>query len=209
MTGRQRSKATGMSRQPSRMQLLIFSEGLKTESLYLTNWHRLYRDRVIISIAPHEHTTPYELAESAAKQRRSDLREEKRGRGAAYDQYWCIFDVDEHPRIPEAIELARANSINVALSSPCVELWFLIHFVQQTGFLDRAEAQRRSKAVLGCDKVLTQAALDSLVQRYDTAKGHARTLVAKHEGDGSAQPWNPHTTVWRLVDEIIGTRPVA
>jgi hypothetical protein len=44
---------------------MVFSEGKKTESIYVTNWHRLYRDRAIVSIATHEHTTPFELAESA------------------------------------------------------------------------------------------------------------------------------------------------
>jgi hypothetical protein len=195
-SGRERSS------QPNRLQLRIFSEGKKTESIYLTNWHRLYRDRVIISIAAHEHTTPFELAESAASERRSDLREARRGRGAAFHQYWCIFDVDEHPKIPEALDLARANGINIALSSPCLELWFLIHFEDQTAYLDRREAQRRSKEILGCDKVLTQSALDLLVTNYAMAKSRARALEQKHMGDGSSQPWNPNSDAWKLIEVI-------
>ncbi len=202
MTSRSRAGSRRSSNQADRLQLRIFSEGRKTESIYLTNWHRLYRDRVIVSIAPHEHTSPFELAESAAAERRSDLREASRGRGAAFHQYWCIFDVDEHPKVPEALDLARANSINIALSSPCLELWFLIHFDDQTAYLDRKEAQRRSKAILGCDKVLSQTALDLLVVNYATAKSRARALEQKHIGDGSSQPWNPNSDVWRLIDVI-------
>jgi RloB-like protein len=209
MTSRSRANSRRSSSQPSKLQLRVFSEGRKTESIYLTNWHRLYRDRVIVSIAPHKHTTPYELTESAVAERRSDLREASRGRGAAFDQYWCIFDVDEHPRIPEALDFAGLQGINVALSSPCLELWFLIHFDDQTAYLDRSEAQRRSKAILGCDKVPTQTALDRLVDNYDTAKSRARALKEKHIGDGSSQPWNPHTEVWRLVDVIKSGTAVA
>jgi hypothetical protein len=184
--------------------LRVFSEGLKTESIYLTNWYRLHRDRVIITIAPHEHTTPFQLAESAVAERRRDFKEASRGRGSAYDQYWCIFDVDEHPKVPEALELACANNINVALSSPCIELWFLIHFDKQTAYLGRREAQKRSKEILGCDKTLTRQALDRLVENYNAAKSHARALTEKHTGDGSPRPWNPASDIWKLVDEIRG-----
>lgn len=181
---------------------MVFSEGLKTESIYLTNWHRLYRDQVILSLAPHKYTTPLQIAQSARDQRAADMRGAKRGQGKEFSQYWCIFDVDEHPKIPEALELARANNINVALSSPCIELWFVLHFDNQTAFLDRKEAQRLSKTLLGCEKVLTQAALDLLVQNYEIAKMHARGLENKHLGDKSTQPWNPHSDIWKLIDSI-------
>lgn len=116
---------------------MVFAEGEKTEPIYLTHWYRLHRDRVIVTIAPHEETSPFELVERAVAQRSSDLREERRRRGDAYTHYWCIFDVDEHPKIPEALQLAQSNSINVALSGPNIELWFLIHFEQQNAYIER------------------------------------------------------------------------
>jgi hypothetical protein len=202
MTSRSRNSSRRPSNQANRLQLRVFCEGEKTESVYLTNWHRLYRDRVIVSVAIHEHTTPFELAESAAAQRRIDLREASRGRGAAFNQYWCVFDVDEHPKVTEALDLARANNINVALSSPCLELWFLIHFENQTAYLDRKEAQRRSKVALGCGKALTPAALDLLVANYGIAKSRAQALEAKHMGDETSLPWNPYSDIWKLIDVI-------
>jgi RloB-like protein len=200
-----KSRSRGSSRRssrPSRIQLRVFAEGKKTEDIYLTNWHRLYREKVIVSIAAHQHTTPFELAQSAAIQRRQDLREARRGRGAAFDEYWCMFDVDEHPKIPEALDVAAANNISVALSSPCLELWFLLHFHDQVAYLDRHEAQKRSREALGCDKVLTQAALDLLVENYDAARSRAQALQAKHFNDGSSKPWNPYSDAWELVDVI-------
>lgn len=205
-----RSRSGSRSRSPSayrqqianRPHLLIFCEGSKTESAYLTNWHRVNRDKVIIRIAHHEYTTPFELTQAAAHRRRADLRNGRRGRGAAFDQYWCMFDVDEHPKIHEALELAHANDIGVALSSPCLELWFLIHFENQTAYIDRSEAQRRSRDIIGCDKVLTAAALGRLVEEYDQARKRAQALEIKHKGDGSSKPWNPYADVWKLIDVI-------
>jgi hypothetical protein len=202
VTARSAGRSRQVFNQPNRLQLRVFAEGKQTESIYLTNWHRLHRDKVIVSIAPHEHTTPFELAELAASERRSDQRQAKRGRGSAFNQYWCMFDVDEHPKVSEALDLARANSINIALSSPCLELWFLIHFDQQTAHLHRSDAQRKSRDLLGCDKVLSQVALDLLTSKYDTAKRHAQALAVKHLGDGSSKPWNPYSDVWELIDVI-------
>jgi hypothetical protein len=98
--------------------------------------------------------------------------------------------------------LAHANNINVALSSPCLELWFLIHFENQTAYLDRREAQKRSKILLGCGKALSQSALDMLVENYDVAKSRAQALEAKHLGDRASRPWNPHSDLWKLIDAI-------
>jgi RloB-like protein len=202
VTSRSRSGKSKSSSIANRIQLIIFCEGKKTESIYLTHWYRLYRSKVIAKIAPHEHTTPFELVRTAVDQRRADLREARRGRGSPYDQYWCMFDVDEHPHILEALELAKANNINVALSSPCVELWFLLHFDDQTAYIDRHDAQRKSRDHLSCDKVLTPTALDLLVSNYEKAKDRAQSLERKHIGDASDPPWNPYSDAWQLVDAI-------
>lgn len=183
---------------------MVFSEGEKTEPIYLTHWYRIFRDRVIVKVAKHQETTPYELVERAAAQRSSDLLDQRRGRGDAFHQYWCIFDVDEHPKIPEALQLAESNSVNVALSGPNIELWFLIHFESQTAYIYRDEAKRRAYSYLGCQKALSPGALKLLTDRYPIAKGRAQDLDRKHLGDGSAQPWNPSSEVWQLIDVIRG-----
>lgn len=184
-----------------RIQLKIHAEGEKTESQYLTHWNRLYRENAIISVATHEHSTPFELVRSAAAQRRQDLRNAKTGSG--FDEYWCIFDVDEHPKLSEALDMAQANHIKIALSSPCLELWFLLHFENQTAYIERHSAQRRSEQILRCKKDLTQEALGLLVEKYSIAKPRAEALAVKHAADGSERPWNPYSDVWKLVDTIM------
>jgi len=204
VTPRSRHTVRQASDIAKRTSLMVFAEGEKTEPIYLTCWHRIYRDRVIVKIAEHQETTPYELVERAAAQRSSDLREEKRGRGDAFQQYWCIFDVDEHPKIPEALQLAESNSVNVALSGPNIELWFLIHFEPRTAYIDRYEAKKKAYLFLGCGKALSSPALDLLIERYPIARERAQGLETKHRGDGSVRPWNPSSDVWKLVDVIRG-----
>jgi hypothetical protein len=59
-----------------------------------------------------------------------------------YDSVWAVFDVDDHPRIPDAIQMARDNSIELAISNPAFELWLLLHFRDQPGMKGRAEVRK-------------------------------------------------------------------
>lgn len=204
--GRRPSRPARGGRRPSsaaqRFQILVFAEGIRTEVGYINHWLRANRDRVIVRFAQNQGSSPITLVENAITQKKSDLREARKGRGDAFDEYWCVFDVDEHPRLPEALALAAANEIKVALSSPCLEAWFLIHFEPQTANISKDEAQHRAKEILKCDKVLSLTALALLDDRYEAAKVHAQALDNKHLGDGASQPWNPCTNMWELIETI-------
>jgi hypothetical protein len=192
-------------RRPSKaailLDLLVFVEGLRTEDAYLTYWRRLYRDKVLIEIDPFR-GGPLQLVEKAVEAKRSEAREVKRGRGRPHDQIWCVFDRDEHPNFARAVDLANRNSINLAISNPCIELWFILHFERRTAYIERHAAQRRAEDLLGCSKVLTDSALSALAERYDRARDEAIRLDEKHAGDGSPPASNPSSGVWRLIDLI-------
>lgn len=181
----------------------MFTEGERTEDGYLVHWRRAFRDRVLVTVDPF-HGTPLSLVERAVDAKRFEAREQRRGRGRAHDEVWCVFDRDEHPYIPEALEKAAGNGIGVVLSNPCVELWFVLHFADQTAHVERDVIQRRSRDLLGCDKSLTSDALAVLSDLYDDAKQRAQHLDSKHAADGSPHHSNPSTNMWQLVDRIRG-----
>lgn len=91
------------------------------------------------------------------------------------------------------------------ISNPCIELWFVLHFADQTAHIERGVAQRRSRELLGCDKVLTGPALAELSERYVHAKQRAQQLETKHAGDGSPEHSNPSSNMWELIERIRGT----
>lgn len=179
----------------------MFTEGERTEDGYLVHWRRAYRDRVLVTIDAF-HGAPLSLVEHAVAAKRQEAREEHRGRGRAHDEVWCVFDRDQHPNIPEALDRAAVNGVGAVLSNPCIELWFVLHFVDQTAHIERGEAQHLSRQLLNSDKVLTGSALNALAARYDDAKQRARQLDAKHHNDGSPPRSNPSTNVWELIDRI-------
>jgi hypothetical protein len=183
---------------------LVFVEGLRTEEDYLVHWHRAHRRHVNVTIHPFR-AGPRQLIERAVQEKRRGEREQRRGRGRAYDEVWCCFDVDEHPHLHEVEQIAQANGIALAVSNPCIELWFLLHYESQTAYVDRWDAQRRASDHLGCGKALTPTALTELETRLSIATERAQALDVKHAGDGSPAGHNPSSSVWRLVGSISST----
>ena len=181
----------------------MFVEGLKTEEQYLVRWHRVYRQSTMVTIDGFR-GGPLQLVQQAVERKRVDARDQKKGRGRMYDEYWCVFDVDEHPGMAQAVDLARRSGIQIAVSNPCIEVWFILHFEDQTAWIHRNDAQARSQDLLTCSKSLTDAAFELLRGQYTDARNRARALDVKHDGDGSPARSNPSSGLWRLIDSISG-----
>lgn len=177
-------------------------EGVATEDLYLTRWKRLFRGTVNIEIDSSK-TAPLSIVRLAVERKRAEEKNRRRGR-SAHDEVWCMFDVDEHPNLDEALGLARDHDIGVALSNPCLEMWFLLHFKDYTAHIERHAAQHECKKILGCGKNLTSPALDMLVDHHDEAADRARKLAKRHQGNGSRPDSNPSSNVWELIASIRG-----
>jgi len=186
-----------------RRQILTFVEGRQTEERYIVDWHRRYRGRVIV-IVDRFRGVPLSLVKRAMQAKVAETRNERGGRGRAPDEIWCVFDVDDHPNLPQAIDLARRHGIHLAISNPCLELWFVLHFEDQAAWIARGDVQRRSQELLNCGKVLTDGALAFLYQNYAAAAGRAELLEQAHLRGASAQWENPSSGVRKLVASIIG-----
>ena len=120
----------------------------------------------------------------------------------AHDEIWCVFDIDEHPNVHDAIQKADTNGIRLAISNPCIELWFILHFEDQTAFLDRHAAQSQSSTLLECGKTLTSEATGILYETFEPARDRAIALDRKHEGDRAPVGSNPSSGVWTLIESI-------
>jgi hypothetical protein len=198
---RRRRPPRRVSAKEVRRALLVFAEGALTEERYLNHYRRLHRRTVSVEIADL-HAMPLTMVEAAVAAKQKNERLARRGKGSAHDEVWCVFDVDTHPHLAAATQLAQANGIKLAISCPCIELWFLLHFAEQSAHLESPEAQTAAKTELECGKGLSEAALAALEANYEQAKARARALEAKHRGDGTPDPANPSSGVWRIIDSI-------
>jgi hypothetical protein len=113
---------------------------------------------------------------------------------------WCVFDIDEHPLIPEAKDQARANGIELAISNPCFELWALLHFQDKSAHIERGKVQLLCRQLMpGYEKKLNYEALRP---RYPDALKRAEDLERWHDSRNTVGA-NPSTMVHRLIERII------
>ena len=128
-----------VAQQDTRRVIRVLTEGEITEPEYLTAWTRYNRRHVRLDISDRG-MTPKTLVSRAREHVRKN-RPMKR-RAPDYDEIWCVFDIDEHPDVPQAIEEARQGGIEIAVSNPCFELWLVLHAQAQTAHIERQPAQR-------------------------------------------------------------------
>jgi hypothetical protein len=62
-----------------------------------------------------------------------------------FDEVWVCFDGGEHPHEADARIRARDTGVKLAISTPSIELWVLLHKVDQTAPLSAKQASRACK----------------------------------------------------------------
>jgi len=196
---RQHPRRRGTFRRPLRV-IRVLSEGKVTEPGYLNLWARLNRHNVRLDVNDRG-MTPDALVRRAKQHMKRNLRSRPSER--EFDEIWCVFDVDQHANLAQAIDDARQSEINIAISNPCFELWLVLHREEQTAHVDRHDIQQRSDELqLTANKHVLPAAEPILVDGVENAKQRARALDRWHAGNGSPRRENPSTDVWRLVDRL-------
>ncbi len=128
---------------PPKPRILVVTEGRLTEPQYLDGFVKACRNPRVRLVVARDHGTPrrlVEIAKDLKAQAWQDARKQE-DENLAFDAVWCVFDVDEHPRIDEAKDMARANDIRLAISNPCFELWLLLHFRESPGSQHRHKLQ--------------------------------------------------------------------
>ena len=177
------------------------TEGEVTEPEYLKGFAKAAKNpRVEIEVvgAAGVPMTVVKMARDKKKDAARDARRE-RDDNLRYDEVWCVFDCDDHPKLADARQMARDNGLELAVSNPCIELWLWLHFAEQPGMRHRHDLQRMMKQHLPAyDKHVEYA---DYAERYADATRRARRLDEQAEAD-SEEGRNPTTGVWRLTESI-------
>ena len=207
MTSRRRDR----DRRPSRRQpfrdpkptILIVCEGSITEPEYFDGfWRACHNPRITVHVS-NDHGVPKTLVGIAKELKNEALNRAKQegDDNLAFDSVWCVHDVDDHPHLHEAREMAAANGIELAISNPCFELWLLIHFRDSPGMQHRDMIGTMLKQYdPDYDKHVTYS-------KYST--GYEDAVVRARRMDDSADNCsdagcNPTTGVYRLTTLIRG-----
>ncbi len=182
-------------------RFLLYCEGEKTEPSYFDGLVRYLRSPLIQIVIGDRQADPKGLVELAIAHRERARRDARRQNDDSllFNEVWCIFDVDEHTRLPDAIQKAVVSSIDLAISNPCFELWILIHFRDQWAFITGAAAQSAVRQfITGYGKTVDYSLLAG---KGEVAINRAQRMALRAEEAGD-KIGNPSTGVWRLVSEL-------
>ena len=185
-------------------KILIAAEGKnKTEKTYFSNFEdgkKTYN----ITYARGNNTDPLKLVKMLIKEideLKLDLQDD--------DVAYCIFDTDVDPNknkiIEEAIQLARKNNIKIITSSPCFELWFLLHYDYTTANMDSEDIIKRLKEYYPKYEKNINIYPD-IIKEIDLAIDRAKKLE-KYQTDNNRRigtvEANPNTEVYKIVEYLM------
>ncbi len=185
-----------------RPRILVVCEGEVTEPQYLEGFRRWCKNpRVEVHIEGRG-GVPFTLVKKAR-----DIRAAAEAEAAAekdenlrYEQVWCVFDFDQHPRLAEARRMAKDNGLRLAMSNACFELWLLLHLRDNPGAQNRHKLQEMlADRMPGIrEKHLD---FDLLIPGYDEAFRRAERLERDALAAGE-EGRDPTTEVFHLTDSI-------
>jgi len=177
---------------------LIVCEGEKTEPNYFNELKRCLKIHPLqVEVYGKEcGTDPLSVVKYARDKKKKPRRD-----GLNFDQVWCVVDKDFHTNLKEALDMANANDLEVCLSVPCFEFWYLLHFIYTTSPFKNADA-----LILELNKHLENRAyvkktppMDELMPRLATALKNAQKVRNHHK---ATEQDNPGTNVDLLISEL-------
>jgi hypothetical protein len=199
--GARRTRAKDLRRRTAvrseRKTIPVFCEGEASEPDYINELKRLpgIRGNAAISIEiATERGVPLTLVDLAIN--RSDDDE--------VDECWCIFDVEwpkNHPHLKRAMTKAADREVRVIVSNPCFELWLILHFEDQTAFMNTDEAERRSRKLDGRAGKRIDASI-YMPHRREAAR-RAVSLTQRHEQNRTFFPNdNPSSSMYEFLASV-------
>lgn len=202
--GRKRSSLRRVQGKKPGQRILIVCEGTKTEPSYFNALRRALRlSGMTVDGPPRCGSAPISVVDFALQGKKRAQSE-----GNRYDQIWCVIDRDQHPSFMQAIDKARANGIELAVSVPCFEFWLTLHFEYTTRPSSSYNDIRPQleKHIPDYHRVGYDAS--ALIERRNEAVIHARRLIDARP-DAAVEFPCPCTYVYLLVESIeaLGTAP--
>ena len=185
-------------------KILIAAEGKnKTEKTYFSNFED-GKKSYNITYARGNNTDPLKLVKMLIKEideLKLDLQDD--------DVAYCIFDTDVDPNknkiIEDAIQLAKKNNIKIITSSPCFELWFLLHYDYTTANMDSEEVLKRLKEYYPKYEKNINIYPD-IIKEIDLAIDRAKK-IEKYQIDNNRRigtvEANPNTEVYKIVEYLM------
>ncbi|MFK5894906.1 MAG: RloB family protein [Pseudomonadota bacterium] len=211
-------KARKKSNKPLPPVLHIYCEGGKTEPNYLNGYIKKYHEqcnRRLIKIEKSKKNTPKELVIEAIKNKTN-------AETPKVDIFWVVYDRESvadysNHLHKQALDKANANSVNIALTNVCFEVWILLHMTYSTAdynccgdFIKKSQLRNKLKEkgvakyekgdILVFDNISGEDGVNKA--RANAEKMNKSTIQASPQNNNKPYLLNPYTDMHKLLDAI-------
>ena len=197
----------------------VFYGGEVTEKKYFeglrTDLANKVKDKSQFVHLRYANGTPDQIVRSALKE--VNDRQQEGTENTHEDIVWVVFDKDDFNDYSSAIALVQQQQeINVAYSNECFELWLLLHFQEQkTPIRRKALTEFLRKKWEDTTGTIIDSKREVKHFPYGTVRKHgdrneaivrAKSLHQQAREKNPQSPWevNPATTVYELVEQLVG-----
>ena len=182
-------------------RVVIVTEGALTEPQYLQSFNVIHTHNSIKLFIRPAKGDPRRVVEWAVQEKESLQGDSL----AAQDTVWAVFDRDIHPRFAEAVDMARANDIRLAISNACFEIWGVFHYRDFDAHVHRHDCQRELPSLCPSystsgPKVFDDSA--AIENGYSDAVARAKNSRRRRQEEGRPEV-NPSTRVHLLTEHIL------
>ena len=171
---------------------------------------------VILIVTEGSQTEPKYFEHYRSRQTNIDIRVV--GSHTNGDAVWVVADGDVNYNTPDPIaakdkllskaqKMADAKGIHIALSNPCFEFWYLLHFQYTTKFFKDYPAVKNALTTYLPDYEKTGDVYSQLSAHTTNALQNAKRVEQYHLQNGSSKPFgiavNPFTDIYQLVESLL------
>jgi len=194
-----------------RKSILIVSEGSKTEPLYFNSLKSNLRLAMVEVEIVGEGAAPINVVDHAI-----ELREERKRLArksvtkTEYELVYCVIDVEApvpHESLARAIDKAKGNKLDVILSNPCFEYWYILHFRKTSSPFSSSQNVKSTlrqihSAYNESDTTIFKVIHD---KTSDAIKHSKEVLKEQHNDTKDLSNCNPSTHVHKIVEYLQNT----
>ena len=195
------------SKEP-RKSVLIVSEGTKTEPIYFNSLKSNLRLAMVEVEIVGEGAAPINVVDRAIELRgeRKQLARKSITK-ASYEVVYCVIDVEApvpHESLARAIYKAKGNKLDVILSNPCFEYWYILHFRKTSAPFNRSQdaksaLRREHPAYNESDTTIFNVVYP---KTSDAIKHSKEVLKEQHNKAEDLSDCNPSTHVHKIVEYL-------
>ena len=215
MVSRKQRKIDDYKRRESfkepRKSILIVCEGEKTEPIYFNALKETLRLIMVDVEIVGEGAAPITVVNRAIA-----LREERKQIAsksltkAAYEVIYCVIDVEAptpHESLANAVSKAKDNKLEVILSNPCFEYWYILHFRKTSAPFSRSRdaksaLRQQHPAYSESDTTIFNVVYP---RRKTAIKNSKEVLREQHNDAEDLRNCNPSTHVHKIVEYLQNT----